>query len=87
MASSAVLTLRLDRATTQRLARLAKSTARTRSRLAAEAISKYLDDNAWQVEAIEEGVRAAEAGQVVNHADVVKWVRSWGKPRELKRPR
>ena len=87
MAPSAVLTLRLDRATSQRLARLAKSTARTRSRLAAEAISKYLDDNAWQVEAIEEGVRAAEKGEVVNHAAVVRWVKSWARPRQLKRPR
>ncbi len=56
--------------------------ARTRSRLAAEAI-----DNAWQVEAIEEGVRAADVGEVVSHDALVKWVRSWGKPRELKRPR
>ena len=87
MATSALLTLRLDRATSQRLARLAKSTDRTRSRLAAEAISKYLDDNAWQVEAIEDGVRAADAGEVVSHAAVVKWVKSWGKSRELKRPR
>ena len=87
MASSAVLTLRLDRATALRLSRLAKSTARTRSRIAAEAIGKYLEDNAWQVEAIEDGVRAADAGEVVGHAEVVKWVKSWGRPRELKRPR
>ena len=69
--SSEVLTLRLDRATTQRLAQLAKATSRTRSRLAGEAISRYLDDNAWQVEAIDQGVREAEAGEVVNHDDVV----------------
>jgi predicted transcriptional regulator len=87
MASTAVLTLRLDRATSQRLARLATATTRTRSRLAAEAIEKYLDDNAWQVEAIKEGLRAADDGDVVPHGDVVKWVKSWGKRRELKPPR
>jgi predicted transcriptional regulator len=57
------------------------------SRLAAEAIEKYLDDNAWQVEAIEEGLRAADDGGVVSHGAVVKWVKSWGKPHELKPPR
>lgn len=87
MTTSTALTLRLPKATAKRLAALARSTDRTRSRLAAEAIQKYLDDNAWQVEAIEAGVRAADAGEVTSHAAVVKWVKSWGGPGELKRPR
>jgi RHH-type transcriptional regulator, rel operon repressor / antitoxin RelB len=78
MASSDVVTLRLPPAVSKRLARLAKSTARTRSRLAADAIEKYLDDNAWQIEAIEEGIRDVEAGRVHTHAEVRAWVESWG---------
>jgi RHH-type transcriptional regulator, rel operon repressor / antitoxin RelB len=77
--SSATLTLRLDRLTSRRLARLASSTDRTRSRLAAEAITRYLDEQAWQVEAIEEGVRAADAGELVTHAEVVRRVSGWAK--------
>lgn len=87
MATSAALTLRLPKATARRLAALATSTDRTCSRVAAEAIEKYLDDNAWQIEAIEAGVRAADDGEVTSHAAVVKWVKSWGGPSELKRPR
>ncbi|GMU61589.1 MAG: hypothetical protein AMXMBFR34_33520 [Myxococcaceae bacterium] len=87
MASSALLTLRLDRATSTGLDRLARSTDRTRSRVAAEAIAKYIADNAWQVEAIEEGLEAAEKGDLVPHAQVVAWVKSWGRRRERKRPR
>jgi len=29
----------------------------------------------------------AEAGRVVPHEDVVAWLRSWGTPEELPRPR
>ncbi len=87
MRSTGSLTLKLDRRTSARLARLAKSTEKTRVRLATEAIEKYLDDNAWQVAAIEEGVRAADAGEVVPHEEVVRWAKSWGRVRELKRPR
>lgn len=87
MAATDVLTLRLDPATSRRLARLSKATDRTKSRLAAEAISRYLDENAWQVGAIEAGVRAADDGELAGQHDVERWVKSWGKPRELKRPR
>lgn len=87
MASSEVLTLRLNAATSRRLGKLSKATDRTRSKLAAEAIEKYLEDQAWQVEAIEEGVRAADAGEVVSQERVERWVKSWGKPGQLKRPR
>ena len=87
MAATELLTLRLDAATIRRLGRLSKATDRTKSRLAGEAIARYLDDNAWQVEAIEAGVRAADEGDIAPQQAVERWVKSWGKPRELKRPR
>ena len=87
MAASDVVTIRLSPELRRRLERLAKSTARTRSWLAVEALQKYLADNEWQVEAIEEGIRAADSGDVHEHEDVKAWVRSWGARRELKRPR
>lgn len=87
MSDSEVLTLRLDAVTSRRLSKLSKASDRTRSKLAADAIIKYLDDQAWQVDAIEEGVRAADAGEVVSQNKVERWVESWGKTRPLKRPR
>ena len=86
MASSEILTLRLSPAVSRRLGKLSKATERTRSRLAAEAIERYLDDQAWQVEAIEEGVRSAEAGELRNHSEVKAWVEGWGKAKGRRRP-
>src|ERR1700732_3211310 len=45
---SATFTVRVDAAAKKRLERLAKSTGRSRSFLAAEAINEYLDVNEWQ---------------------------------------
>ena len=87
MAASEVLTVRIPTTLRRRLERLSKSTARTRSWLAVEAIEKYLIDNEWQVEAISEGIRAADAGDLHDDADVKAWVRSWGTRSETKRPR
>src|ERR1700693_3490019 len=41
--------VRVDRSTGSRLEKLAKSTGRSRSFLAAEAIAAYLDTNEWQI--------------------------------------
>ncbi len=37
-------------------------------------------------EAVAEGVRAADAGQMVEHEIVVAWVASWGTPDEKPMP-
>ena len=84
---TAPLTLRVDKATRQRLDRLAKATSRTRAYLAADAIQRYLDQNEWQTEAIQEGVASAEAGELVEHDQVSTWLQSWGTKGEKKRPR
>ena len=87
MPSTDMLTLRLESKTNKRLGQLARSLDRSRSWLVAEAIEKYLDDNRWQVEAIEEGVRDADAGLLVPHGDVEKWVKSWRTKKPLRKPR
>ncbi len=87
MADTEILTLRLDANASRRLAKLSKATDRTRSRLAAEAITRYIDDNLWQIEAIEEGVRAADAGDVVPHEDVERLVKTWRNSQRTKRQR
>ena len=49
---SATFTVRVDSAVKKRLEKLAKSTGRSRSFIAAEAIGSYLDVNEWQVAGI-----------------------------------
>jgi predicted transcriptional regulator len=68
------VTLRLDAATRKRLDRLAKATERSRAALAADAVRQYLDLNEWQIAAIQEGVREANRGQLIDHARLkAKW--------------
>ena len=62
------LTLRLDAAIRKRLDRLAKSTDRSRAALAAEAVRQFVENNEWQIAAIEKGVREADQGQFIDHA-------------------
>ena len=69
MAETETVTVRLNAELKRKLEALATSTNRSKSWLAAEAISAYVEENAWQIEQIEEGLTAAD------HADV-QWVDS-----------
>jgi RHH-type transcriptional regulator, rel operon repressor / antitoxin RelB len=62
MADTTTMTVRLSKELERRLARLAASTKRSKSFLAAEAIAEYVELNAWQVEAIGKAVEKADAG-------------------------
>lgn len=69
-----VITVRVGRDVKERLESLAKATARSRSFLIAEAIRCYLDDQAWQVEQIQEGIAEAESGKLLEHDQIAaKW--------------
>ncbi|MCK8604311.1 CopG family ribbon-helix-helix protein, partial [Desulfoferrobacter suflitae] len=69
---SKVVTIRIDEEIKERLDRLAKATARSRSFLAAEAIRNYLDVQAWQIDQILQGIEEAETGKFVEHDRVVQ---------------
>lgn len=73
-----VVTIRVDRKTKQRLEKLAEATARTKSRLAAEAIRAYLDLNEWQIKEIKAGLREANAGEFASEAEVEAIFTKWG---------
>ncbi len=64
--------LRLDADTRKRLDQLAKTTDRSRSALAAEAIRQFLEINEWQIAAIRKGVQQADARQFIDHAKLKK---------------
>jgi predicted transcriptional regulator len=54
---------RVDKAVSGKLDRLAKATSRSRSFLISEAIRAYVEDQAWQIETIEEGLKQADRGK------------------------
>ena len=69
---------RLDPETAKKLELLVKATARSRSFLVAEAIETYVEDQAWQIAAIEEGIREADRGEFAADQDVRKTFKKWG---------
>jgi RHH-type transcriptional regulator, rel operon repressor / antitoxin RelB len=63
---SAIVTVRLDEGLKAKLEALARSTKRSRSYLAAEAIAAYVQLNEWQIGEIEAGIAELDGGQVVS---------------------
>jgi predicted transcriptional regulator len=76
--SSATFTVRVDSAVKKRLEKLAKSTGRSRSFLAAEAIGEFVDVNEWQIAGIKRAMQSLDRGEGIAHEQVKEWVRSWG---------
>ena len=77
--------MRVDRLMKRRLEKLADSTGRSRSFLAAEALTNYLDVNEWQVAGIREAMTSINRGDGITHANIRQWVDSWNTKREAKR--
>lgn len=75
---STTFTIRVPVEVKRRLDRLSKATSRSRSWLAADAVASYVAEQDWQLAEIDEGVRDADAGRVVAHAEVRRWLNSWG---------
>ncbi len=69
---------RIDKTISERLDALAKSTARSKSFLIAEAVKAYVEDHAWQIEAIEEGIKAADQGKFAPDERTAKTFAKYG---------
>lgn len=67
--------LRLPKGTKDRLQKLADATGRTKAFLAQDAIERYLELESWQIQAIQEGVKAVDDGNVVSYEDIKQ---EWG---------
>ena len=85
--SSTTVTIRINATVKRRLENLAKSTGRSRSYLAAEAIGEFVDANEWQIAGIKQAIDSLDRGAGVPHDQVEKWVRSWGTRNERSAPR
>lgn len=84
---STTFSVRVETDVKKRLEKLAKSTGRSRSFLAAEALTAYLDVNEWQVAGIKRAMASLDRGGGVAHQEVTDWVNSWGRKRERPAPK
>ena len=82
------ISVRLERETLDRLSAMAKATGRTRGTLMTHAIEKYVENEAWQVAAVQEAVDELERGKadLADHEDVAEWLNSWGTDNEAEPP-
>lgn len=81
------LSVRIDANTKKQLEALAGRARRSKSFLAAEAITAFVEAESWQLDEIQAGLKELDAGRGVVHKDVSAWLRSWGRKRERKAPR
>ena len=84
--ATGTLTVRVPLKLRSRLESLAKMTSRNRSRVAVEALQSYVDEQEEQLARIDQGIRDADAGRVVAHQAVKRYLQSWGSKRKLSPP-
>jgi len=72
------MTIRLDDELKNRLDALANATHRTKSFLASEAISRYVDLNEWQIDEIQKAIKEADAGDFADTQEVNNIFEKWG---------
>ena len=66
--------VRLDDDTLARIGRMAEAMDRPRAWLMAEAIKQYVVREEWFIREVEKGVKAADEGRLIDHADIkAKW--------------
>lgn len=63
----------------QRLETLAKTTHTSKSSLATQALEEFLTVQEWHIQAIKEGISAADKGNVVSHEKALAELKKWGK--------
>lgn len=64
------INVRLPEALYNQMEELAKATARTKSYLAIDALTHYLQSESWQVRDIHEGLKEADAGEFATDSEV-----------------
>jgi predicted transcriptional regulator len=84
----AVLTVRLDRKLSNKLEKRARQANRSKSALTAYALESFFEIEDQEVAKIKRALARSKAGApTIAHEDVVRWVKSWGTPNELPRPK
>jgi predicted transcriptional regulator len=75
---TATVSTKLDPQIATKLDLLARATARSKSYLVAEAVEAYVEEQAWQIEAIREGIKEADKGNFATDEEVKKTFNKWG---------
>ena len=86
MSNSTTITVRVAKSVKDRLENLAKETKRSKSSLAAEGISAFVDLEERQIEGIKKALTSIDRGLGIAHNDVEAWVASWDTDEELAPP-
>jgi predicted transcriptional regulator len=86
MTATTTVTIRIPRSLKNSLEKLAESTRRDLGWHVARALDLYIADQDWQIAEIRKGKAQIEAGLVVPHKKVARWLRSWGTKHELPPP-
>jgi predicted transcriptional regulator len=88
MEQTSTMTIRLSDSIKNKLEHLAAATERTKAYLAAKAIEEFIATQEWQVQAIQEAVKAADLPQArfIEHEVVVKKMKARIARRQGKKP-
>lgn len=86
MSSTSSLTIRVPANLKRRLDTLAKRNKRSKSLLAVDAVEQYVAELERQEAILEKADAEIAAGKSVPHADVRRWLLSWGGAEELPPP-
>jgi len=87
MSKTAPVSVRLEAALNDQVTAIAAALDRPKSWVIEQAVRDFVAVQEWQLAAIDEGIKEADAGRVIAHDDVVAWVQSWGQPDELPMPK
>jgi RHH-type transcriptional regulator, rel operon repressor / antitoxin RelB len=86
--NTTTLIVRISPQQKSRLARIGKTTRRSVSFLGGEAIDNYIALQEWQVAGINASIDDFEKNRkAVPHAEMVRWIESWGTKNELPPPK
>ena len=87
MSDSTTITVRVAKSVKDRLENLAKETKRSKSSLAAEGISAFVDLEERQIEGIKQALDSIDRGRGATHDAVEAWIASWDTEEELPAPK
>jgi RHH-type rel operon transcriptional repressor/antitoxin RelB len=74
---SSTMTIRLEDEVKARLDKLAGSTNRSKSFLAAQAIREFIENNDWQITEIQASLAEADAGDFASDKEVAALAKKW----------
>ena len=73
---SATVTARIGTRLEKKLESYARAFRQTRSGAIEQILTQFLDHNNWVIREVRKGIEAADRGELVSHADAVRYLRS-----------